>query len=519
MPSGPRTCELPGLALVGCKKNTAADAEPSMSAGASASSGSSNHATDSSGGSAAGTNRTAGDTRAGGAATNRTDGDTKAGGAGTNRNEGNDVRASTPATSGWAASLALVRGKASATSVAIDSKNNAIVAIRFEHSITIGTETIDGGEGGALLVKVPIEGGPIAWTKLLGKDRTVEYASVAVDSKDAVVLTATMRGTVDLGGGALTSAGDKDILLAKLGSDGAHAWSKRFGGREPDRPTNVAVDAKDTIAVAGYYADAVDFGGKKLTGKNSAEMFVARYTAQGKLVFANRISGGGETQSELYDVAVDAKSNAIAIGAFSGKLDLGGKPLAGIAGKAIQTFVVVYTPTGSIAWSTAYAPGGMTMANHLRVDKAGNLLLAGTDMTVPVDQNNMVAFDVASGAPTQGTMTSFIAQLGPDRKPRWTIAIASLGMGDTVEHEIGDSGEILVVGDAASAPFGDPALRDVKTFFARISPAGVLVSVAPIPNASQITASPKLATRGTTAVIVVQTGEGTSQGLTLLRPE
>jgi hypothetical protein len=92
-------------------------------------------------------------------------------------------------------------------------------------------------------------------------------------------------------------------------------------------------------------------------------------------------------------------------------------------------------------------------------------------------------------------------------------------MGDNIEPAIAASGEILVVGDAASAPFGRPELEAVKTFFARISPAGAFISAVAIPNATAITASPKLATRGATTVIAVQTGEGASRGLTLLRPE
>lgn len=510
------------IAIAGCKGNRSTGAE-SHSSGAPAAGDSSGAAGSYGSKRASDSNGTTADGSIGvgsnGATVANANGSNASGANAANGSKSAGAVTTTNAGPGWAGALSLVRGKASATSVAIDSKGNAIVALNFEHSITIGSETFDGGEGGSLLIKVPLAGGPIAWTKLLGKDNGVDYVTVAVDSKDAIVLTATMRGTADLGGGPLTSAGDKDVLLAKLGADGTHLWSKRFGGREPDRPTNVAVDAKDNIAIAGYYADEADFGGKKLTGKNSAEMFVARYTPAGKIVFANRVSGGGEEQSEMYSVAVDAKSNVIAIGAFSGKLDLGGKPLAGIAGKAIQTFVVAYTPAGGIAWSTVYAPGGMTMANIVHVDKTGNVILAGTDMNMPVDQNNMVSFDVASGAPTQGAMKSFVAELGPDHKPKWSIAISNLGMGDTVEHAIADSGEVLVVGNAASAPFGLSALHDTKHFFARISPAGVLVSAVSIPEATEITASPKLATRGTTVVIAVQTGEGATRGLTLLRPE
>lgn len=406
----------------------------------------------------------------------------------------------------WAGSLTLASGDASADSVAIDSANNAIVAVSFEKTITIGDQTFDGGEGGLLLLKVPIAGGPIAWTKQLGRDRRLEYTKVAVDSKDNIILAGALISTIDAGGGPLTSQGEKDVFLAKFAPDGTHLWSHRFGGREPDMPKNVAIDKQDNIAIGGYYADAAEFGGKRLTGKNSAEMFVARYSPAGKLVFANRISGGGETQSELYDVTVDAKSNVIAIGSFAQKLDLGGKPLAGVAGKMLQTFVVAYTPGGAIAWSTAYAPGSATMGGQVRADKLGNVIISGTDMNVPIDQNNMISFEFASGKPTQGSMTSFVAMLGPDRKQKWSLGISNAGLGDLVEHEVAANGDILLVGNSSGALFDDAGLAGVKSFFARVSPGGARTAAVAIPDDAG--ASPKLATRGPTTVITSKTKAG-----------
>src|SRR5688572_31847246 len=197
-------------------------------------------------------------------------------------------RAPRPTTTapGWASITTIAKGNVRADSLAIDSKGDVVVAVSFKDRITVGDQTFTSDEG-VVLVKLAPDGS-VRWAKLLGAGRTVEHARIAIDSKDALAIAATMRSSVDLGGGTLASAGEKDILIAKLTADGTHVWSKRYGGGEPDRPADIAVDAKDHIVVGGYYADSVDFGGKKLHSKHDAEMFVARYAPDGKLVFANR---------------------------------------------------------------------------------------------------------------------------------------------------------------------------------------------------------------------------------------
>jgi hypothetical protein len=417
-------------------------------------------------------------------------------------------------TEGWVFKRDIVSGNAHATGIAIDSKHNAVLTIEFKGTIRVGDQTLDADGESALLMSVALETGTVNWIKRLATGGLLQYASVAVDSTDAVIISGALIGSTDLGGGMLTSAGDKDILLAKFTSGGAHVWSERFGGSEPDKPAAVAIDAKDHIVIAGYYARTVDFGGRKLDSKNDAEMFVARYSPAGKLEYANRLSGGGSETSELFDVAVDAKGNAIAIGSFATSLQVGGTSLAGIKGNAGQTFVVAFAPSGQLAWSTVYAPGGMTMATHVAVDPVGGVILGGTDLDVAIDSNHMTSFDLPSGMPTKGgTLTEFIGRLGPDHKPDWRLPIGSGGLTDRSYHVTAANGDIVLVGASSHLLLKD--LGGTHTFVARVSNAGKLESVRPIPNARP-SAYKELATRD--GIVVIAKNTGKDQALTLMRP-
>ena len=74
--------------------------------------------------------------------------------------------------------------------------------------------------------------------------------AIAVDGARNVLVTGEFRGTVDFGGGPLSSAGDRDIFLAKYDAAGAHLWSQRFG---PQRGTgDLAEHERDSRRVSAH---------------------------------------------------------------------------------------------------------------------------------------------------------------------------------------------------------------------------------------------------------------------------
>src|SRR5439155_11265907 len=105
--------------------------------------------------------------------------------------------------------------------------------------------------------------------------------SIAVDGNGDVVVAGDFSGTVDFGGGLLTSAGTKDIFVAKYsGADGSHQWSKRYGGTGDDHASGVTLDNGGNVGLTGSFKGTVDFGGGALITPG-ADMFVAKYSAAG----------------------------------------------------------------------------------------------------------------------------------------------------------------------------------------------------------------------------------------------
>jgi hypothetical protein len=104
-----------------------------------------------------------------------------------------------------------------------------------------------------------------AWSSRFGDSDTQFGKAVAADALGNVFATGEFWGTVDFGGGPLTSAGGWDVVVAKLDAAGNHLWSKRFGDGGFQFSEGVAVDGFDNVIITGTFSNSVNFGGGPLT--------------------------------------------------------------------------------------------------------------------------------------------------------------------------------------------------------------------------------------------------------------
>jgi hypothetical protein len=112
----------------------------------------------------------------------------------------------------------------------------------------------------------------------------VVCAAVKVDAQGNTVLTGYFSGTINLGGGPVTSVGGSDIFVAKYSVSQALLWAKYVGGPGDDRATSLTVDPANNVIVTGSFLETVDFGGGQLSaGANGASTagFLAKYGPDG----------------------------------------------------------------------------------------------------------------------------------------------------------------------------------------------------------------------------------------------
>ncbi len=144
-------------------------------------------------------------------------------------------------------------------------------------------------------------------------------------------VTGFFAGSATFGAGEtnetiLTSAGNRDIFVAKYDASGDLVWAKRAGGTIADFASGIAVNGSGNSYVSGQFAGSATFGVGEtsettLTTAGGRDIFVAKYDASGDLVWAKRAGGTGADSAS--GIAVDGADNSYVTGDFAGSATFG----------------------------------------------------------------------------------------------------------------------------------------------------------------------------------------------------
>jgi uncharacterized protein (AIM24 family) len=236
------------------------------------------------------------------------------------------------------------------TAVAVDAMGNVLVVGEHEGDIDFGGGTLIGdGQNDIFLVKLNSMGNH-TWSRSFGDFGDQLSRDIAVDAAGNVLITGHMNGTIDFGGGALTSAGGQDVVVAKFNASGTHLWSKQFGGVQTQIGDGIAVDSNNNVILGGYFQSTIDFGGGLLTTVGANDVYVAKLTSTGAHVWSKSYGGVGE--QILAGMALDGSGNIVVTGRNNGVVDFGGGSIASAG--MYDVFVAKLDPIGGFLWAEGF---------------------------------------------------------------------------------------------------------------------------------------------------------------------
>lgn len=260
--------------------------------------------------------------------------------------------------------------------------------------------------------------------------------AVATDAAGNSIITGKFEGTVDFGGGALTSTSAFDIFIAKFDSSGNHVWSDSYGGIGEDNGTSVAVDALGNVIVTGQFEQSVDFGGGTLTSAGGLDIFLVKLDPSGAHIWSDHY--GNDLNQWSLDVAVGASNEIALTGYFKGTVNFGGGDLTASGTGTEDVFVARFDASGVHSWSDSYGDGDRQLARSVAIDGSGNLAITGRFEGI---------IDFGAGADTSaGSWDIFVAEFDSAGALLW-----SDGFGD-VNQQFGQSvafdgsGNVIVTG-------------------------------------------------------------------------
>jgi hypothetical protein len=219
--------------------------------------------------------------------------------------------------------------------------------------------------------------GQHVWSRRFGSTGEERVQSVAIDFRGDVVVTGYFAGIADLGDGPQASVGGSGIFVAKYsGTNGAYMWAKRIEGPDDEMGYGVAVDGGGSIVVTGYFKGTVDFGGGPLSSTyGGSDTFIAKYSGDGGHLWSKKFRNNSEDIG--YSVAIDFRGDVVVTGSFMGKIDLGNGVL--ITTHELQDIYVVKLlgADGSYVWSKCFGGAQSDQGYGVAVDSTGDVILTG----------------------------------------------------------------------------------------------------------------------------------------------
>jgi len=137
--------------------------------------------------------------------------------------------------------------------------------------------------------------GKRVWSQAFGGPALEAIAGVAIDADGHVVVGATVRQKVTVGGNELTAQGPADGLVAWWNRDGTPHTAVLVGGAEFDGLRGIAA-VDTTIVVGGFYAGAIDLGATHLAASGGDDSFLAAFDANGHVTTAWSVGGPGREE-------------------------------------------------------------------------------------------------------------------------------------------------------------------------------------------------------------------------------
>jgi hypothetical protein len=206
------------------------------------------------------------------------------------------------------------------TGVATDAAGNSFVTGLLFGSVDFGNGVLTSAGGADIVIAKFDPNGTCLWSECFGDSSSQYGNAVATDPAGDLLLTGEFQGAVDFGGGALTSAGNNDVFLAKFDPNGTHLWSQRFGDGNNQLASSVATDVAGNVIFTGSLSGKTDFGGGPLGGTN--DVFLAKFDPNGTHLWSGAF-GDANVQTASC-VATDNPGNVFLAGYFQGTVDFGG---------------------------------------------------------------------------------------------------------------------------------------------------------------------------------------------------
>jgi len=340
-----------------------------------------------------------------------------------------------------------------ARSVATDGSDNIFVLGDFNLTATFGDDTLISAGSGDVYVAKYTSDGNLIWIEQIGGAEFDRGNGIATDNYNNCVVTGRFDGTATFGDTSLISNGYNDIFVAKYDSEGNLLWVEQAGGTGFDRGIRIKTDDLGNIVVTGRFETTAFFSDTSLNSFGSEDIFIAKYDADGNLLWVNQ--AGGTAIDRGQGIATDVSGNTIVTGRFGDIASFGDTMLTSLGN--IDIFVAKYGINGNLLWVQQAGGDGWDRGLSVETDNLGNIVVTGEFESIATFGDTSVI--------SKGYRDIFVANYDSDGNLIWVERAGGTDWDCGFGVEIFSSGNIVVTGVFEdTAFFGDTSLTSAGWF-------------------------------------------------------
>ncbi|MBA3648053.1 MAG: SBBP repeat-containing protein [Chitinophagales bacterium] len=257
----------------------------------------------------------------------------------------------------------------------------------------------------------------VKWMNQFGGTGDDVGNDITIDKSGNLFMVGYFSDTVKAGVSNLISRGAEDAFVIKADNKGKILWGASGGGTGFDEARAVTTDKKGNVYISGVFFGTAYFGNTVLVSQGDTDIFFAKYSPQGSLLWVEAF--GGKGIQTMQGIKYDSIGNCVyAGGYFQNTIHFGSFTLTCTDGKA-DDYLVKFDTRGNTIWAYQFASPAFDDAEGVAVDYNGDPYLVGY-VTAPFTFRGVTVS-------VFGSLDPFLAKISKNGGERWVRVVGSKG--------------------------------------------------------------------------------------------
>lgn len=378
-----------------------------------------------------------------------------------------------------------------ALAVTANSQNQSLVCGFFESDAVFGANelqetTLQAVSGSDVFLAAYNSDGTLAWAKAAGGLGFEQATANLCFADDSILIAGDFAQDLTLGLGepqetSFMAQGTSDLFLAKYDAQGNLQWATNISGDQEAQCRDLTAYADGSFAIAGVFEGEITLGAgeafeTQLQSSGSADIFLARYQADGTLLWAKQAGGNGLDAG--LGVALLSDNSLALVGKYEQSAWFGaGEPNAQnlVAMGAGDIFYARYQATGELSWVQTVGDVEEDVARDVVALKNEEFVITGLFRGTVSFDGGLTSFTA------DGLNDSFVAKVNAGGQVQWAKRAGgsgkdgAFGIGKLADESILLAGRyfntaLFGAGDQNQTSLQSAGERDI--YVARFNPDG-----------------------------------------------